>query len=320
MPRGARLDVPGTLHHVINRGIEKREIFYDDKDRENFLTRMGDIVSDTDTEIYAWALMDNHIHILLRSGPYGLPMFMRRLMTGYAISFNLRHRRHGHLFQNRYKSIVCQEDAYFKELVRYIHLNPVRAKQVENLKALDRYNWCGHSAIMGEMKNSWQNTEYVLKFFGSEKRQAIRMYRIFVEKGMAQGDRPDLVGGGLVRSMGGWSMVKALRRSGTFEQGDERILGDGDFVKGLLAEADEIRKAQFGKVSNERKIIKSVGQCCRNEGIEIQELISGSKRQSVVKCRHKIVKILSYEYGLSMADIARRTGVSTSAVSKILST
>ncbi len=118
MPRQARLDAPGTLHHVMVRGIEKRRIVDDGKDRENFIARLDDAVTSTGMVIYAWALMPNHAHMLLRSGPQGLPAFMRRFLTGYAGDYNRRHRRHGHLFQNRYKSIVCEEDAYFRELQR----------------------------------------------------------------------------------------------------------------------------------------------------------------------------------------------------------
>jgi REP element-mobilizing transposase RayT len=126
MPRQARLDAPGTLHHVIIRGIEKRPIVDDAVDREGFVSRMGKLAAETQTAIYAWALLENHAHILLRSSPYGLSRYMRRLLTGHAVVYNQRHNRHGHLFQNRYKSIVCDEEAYFLELVRYIHLNPLR--------------------------------------------------------------------------------------------------------------------------------------------------------------------------------------------------
>ena len=143
MPRQARLDAPGTLHHVMIRGIEQRRIVDDDRDRQNLVSRMGRIATETQISIYAWALLPNHAHILLRSGPSGLSSYMRRLLTGYAISYNLRHRRYGHLFQNRYKSIVCEEDVYFKELVRYIHLNPFRAKLVKTLSELDK----SHSSI-----------------------------------------------------------------------------------------------------------------------------------------------------------------------------
>ena len=142
MPRGARLDAPGTLHHVMLRGMERGNIVYEDEDREDFLARMGAHAQATGTGVYAWALMDNHAHILIRSGTEGLPVFMRCFLTGYAVAFNRRHRRYGHLFQNRYKSIVCEEDAYFKELVRYIHLNPLRAGIVGSMNALDRYGWC----------------------------------------------------------------------------------------------------------------------------------------------------------------------------------
>ncbi|MBW1705858.1 MAG: transposase [Deltaproteobacteria bacterium] len=213
MPRQARLDAPGTLHHVIIRGIEKRKIVDDKYDRKNFVTRLGDLASDTKTEIYAWSLMSNHAHILLRSGPPGLSKYMRRLLSGYAISYNLRHKRHGHLFQNRYKSIVCEEDAYFQELVRYIHLNPLRAKIVNDLSSLDRYAWCGHSVLMGRRKHEWQDVNYVFSWFDGKKPQARKAYREYVRKGLSDGNRPELVGGGLIRSLGGWSAVMSLRRS-----------------------------------------------------------------------------------------------------------
>ena len=126
MQRQARLDAPGTLHHIMVRGIERKNIVDDDKDRKEFVSRMGELSSETGTIIYAWALLKNHAHILLHSGAAGLPKFMRRFLTGYAVYYNRRHLRHGHLFQNRYKSIICEEEAYFKELVRYIHFHPVK--------------------------------------------------------------------------------------------------------------------------------------------------------------------------------------------------
>ena len=92
-------------------------------------------------------------HLLLRTVLTPLSKVMRRLMTGYAVTFNQRHRRAGHLFQNRYKSVVCEEDPYLLELIRYIHLNPLRAKLVEDLKALDKYPWTGHSVLLGNNKN-----------------------------------------------------------------------------------------------------------------------------------------------------------------------
>jgi len=134
MPRQARLDAPCILQHVMARGIERREIFKDDQDRQSFLDRLSIILEKTQTQCYAWALIPNHFHLLLRTSLTPLSKIMRRLMTGYAITFNKRHKRSGHLFQNRYKSIVCEEDPYLLELIRYIHLNPLRADLVKDLK------------------------------------------------------------------------------------------------------------------------------------------------------------------------------------------
>ena len=169
MPRQSRIDAPGALNHIIVRGINRKKIFNDDTDRYDFLYRLGKIVTDAHTECFAWALLPNHLHLLLRTGCAPISTIMRRLLTGYAMSYNRRHRRHGHLFQNRYKSILCQEDVYLLELVRYIHLNPLRAKLLKDLKALEKYPFSGHSVILGKRKNSWQNVEYILKLFGWRK-------------------------------------------------------------------------------------------------------------------------------------------------------
>jgi REP element-mobilizing transposase RayT len=154
------------------RGIERRKICKDNKDRYNLLDRLAALLPETQTACYAWAIMPNHAHFLFRTGVVPLATVMRRLLTGYAVTFNRRHNRHGQLFQNRYKSIVCQEDVYFKELVRYIHLNPIRAKIVSDLTQLNKYQYCGHSAVMGKRKRPWQDVDYVLRYFGKTVHRA----------------------------------------------------------------------------------------------------------------------------------------------------
>jgi REP element-mobilizing transposase RayT len=196
MPRSARLDAPGVLHHIIIRGIERRPIFKDNKDRDNLLNRLSILLPRTKTLCYAWALMPNHAHFLLRSGEAGISYLMRRLLTGYAVYFNRRHDRHGQLFQNRYKSIICQEDAYFRELVRYIHLNPVRAEVVKDLSNLSTYGYSGHSTLMGEEKRTWQDDKYVLSYFGKRTSTARKRYLNYIRGGLDQGRRPELTGGG----------------------------------------------------------------------------------------------------------------------------
>ena len=134
---------------------------------------------------------------------------------------------------------VIIEDPYLKELVRYIHLNPLRAGLVEDMKELDKYPWCGHSVLMDETKHSWQNIDYVYSLFSGQKKAARKIYRAFVEKGIAAGNRPNLSGGGLLRSSGGWFALKGFRKAGIRLKGDERILGDSDFVENVLKTAAE---------------------------------------------------------------------------------
>ena len=165
MLRQARIDAPGALHHIMVRGIEGKKIFRNNNDRDDFLMRLGKILSETSTPCYAWALMSNHAHLLLRTGSAPLSHVMRRLLTGYAVTFNHRHRRRGKLFQDRYKSILCQEDSYLLELVRYIHLNPLRAALVKDFDHLIQYRFSGHSVILGKSKNDWQDVDYALKYF-----------------------------------------------------------------------------------------------------------------------------------------------------------
>jgi len=124
------------------------------------------ILNESKTACFAWSLMTNHFHLLLRTGPVPISTVMRRLLTGYAMHYNRRHRRSGHLFQNRYKSILCQEDSYLLELVRYIHLNPLRAKLVTSMAKLDRFAYTGHSVLMCKYSHNWQDATYVLLRFG----------------------------------------------------------------------------------------------------------------------------------------------------------
>ncbi|RPI07637.1 MAG: transposase, partial [Zetaproteobacteria bacterium] len=246
MPRAARLDAPGALHHVMVRGIERSRLFRDDRDRADFIARVAQVVERTGLTVLAWALLPNHLHLLVRTPaaqrgrPYRpvLPTAMRQLLTGYVGDFNRRHKRVGHLVQNRYRSTLVDEASYLLELVRYIHLNPLRAGVVRDLAALARYPWSGHSAILGRVGRSWQATADVLGCFGAVRRTAGRQYRAFVAAGVAQGRRPEFQGGGLRRSAGGWEEVAALQRGREGWAADERILGSGAFVERVLREAE----------------------------------------------------------------------------------
>ena len=300
------------------RGIEKRPIVDDETDRKDFVRRLGALAEETQTPIYAWALMSNHVHILLCSGALGLAKFMRRLLTGYAVSYNLRHRRHGHVFQNRYKSIVCDGDNYFTELVRYIHLNPLRVELAKDLKELENYPYCGHGTILGTPARQWQDCESVLAQFGTRTSEAKRSYRKFVAEGVALGRRPELVGGGLTRSGGEWFAVRSQRSRGPRELFDERILGSGEFVERVLRDADTRALRQHVARKRNRYAERVVLEQCKKNGVSLTELRSGSRRGRVPTVRTKIVRSLVENYGVAVAEIARQVGISTSGVSKIL--
>ena len=285
MPRQPRLDAPGALHHVMGRGIDGIKIFSNTKDRRDFLGRRADLCKADALRVYAWALMFNHFHLLLRTGNQPLSTSMRKLLTGYVVNYNRRHNRYGHLFQNRYKSIICEDDPYLLELTRYIHLNPLRAGKVKDLTELRVYQWCGHSAIIGMVKREWQDTETVLAYFGKKHKRAIEEYEDFVGEGIEAGSRPELVGGGLIRSLGGWSHVLSSRRVGSKVFSDERILGSSDFVKDVIADAEEKEKETL-RLSLELSDLPSLAtKVCQGEGIEEAELRSGSRKKAVVKSR-----------------------------------
>ncbi|GAG23513.1 unnamed protein product, partial [marine sediment metagenome] len=201
MPRGPRIDYPELLHHVIVRGIERKKIFSEKEDYENFLYRFGNVLKESETKVYAWALLPNHFHVLICIKKKPLKVIMRRLLTGYALSYNRRHKRVGYLYQGRYKSIVCEEEPYLLELVRYIHLNPLRARMVKTMEVLDRYMWCGHSVIMGNHDVEWQDVREILCRFGGGLSGARKKYREFIVDGISEGKRKDLTGGGLIRSL-----------------------------------------------------------------------------------------------------------------------
>lgn len=318
MPRKARLDAPGTLHHVMIRGIEGRDIFNDDQDRKEFISRIGKLIPKTSDKILAWALMKNHVHLLFVSGNCGISKFMGRLLTGYALWYNRRYKRNGHLFQDRYKSIICEEEPYLLELVRYIHLNPLRAFDVKNIDELDIYAWSGHSCLVGRSKNVFQEREYVLSQFGKREKTAAQAYRKFIKDGQSQGNRSELVGGGLIRSLGGWSKVLSLSGSKSKIDYDSRILGNGDFVGDIIKGADKNLKRQLRL--NERKdtINKMVEKLCREEGIKEQEIKNGGRSKKASTVRAKIAHLLNHEFGISAAEIARNLGVCTSAIVKAI--
>lgn len=314
MSRQARLDAPGVLQHVICRGIERRDIFADDVDREDFVGRLTTVLADTGTRCYAWALIPNHFHLLLRTGETPLGSVMRRLLTGYAVTFNRRHARSGHLFQNRYKSILCQEDAYLLELLRYLHLNPLRAGLVDSLEGLADYPFCGHRQLMGQAESTELiDADFVLSLFGRRAGDARKKYLAWLAKGVEQGKRPELTGGGLTRSLIG--SKTALEDICGDQPGDVRILGNGDFAARMLTESgerlDKRQRLRFRGIDLDRL----AGIVAQALGLELDEVWAAGRKPERVLARSLLCFWAVRELGLTTTGLARRLGLSQPAIS-----
>jgi putative transposase len=317
MPRQPRLDPPGTLHHIMARGIDRIKRFQNKTDRNDFLNRVADLCQVGYLITYAWVLMPNHFHLLARTGNYAISSSMRKLLTGYAVNFNWTHERYGHLFQNRYKSIICEDAPYLLEVTRYIHHNPVRAGIVDTVKDVDNSPWSGHATLMGKIERHWQDTDTILACFGKRRNPAIKRYEEFINNRVSQGKRDDLLGGGLIRSLGRWSQVFSLRKKDGKVASDGRILGSDEFVQGILSEARQKEKDSLRVSFKTQDLSPIANEIGAREQIEQAALRSGSRRREVVRARKIFCQLAVKKLGYSGAEVARYLGITTSAVNCI---
>ncbi len=311
-----RLHIDGGYYHVMGRGLERRRIFSGNDDKEDFLERLGIGLTQTNCQCLAFAVMSNHYHLLIRVSNQPLSFLMSKLLSGYATQYNRRKNRSGYVFQNRYKSILCDADNYLLELIRYIHLNPLKATMVESIDALDRYRWTGHAGLIGKHIQRWHPRREVLKLFGRSRKTALNCYRNFIEEGVNATVDKDLSGGGLVRSYGGWESVKLLRKEHEVRIGDERILGDSDFVESVLrSDILKINKQTDWQKKGwdiERLAIRVCDYC----DIKPVELLQKGRQNAVSTAKSLICFWAMNELGLSSTELVAYLGVSQPAISK----
>lgn len=175
MPRARRILFKGAFYHALNRGVEKRDIFLDDRDCKTFLSFLGQIVFETHLRLFAYCLMGNHFHLFLQTPKGNLDETMRRLQGSYAQYFNNRHDRVGSLFQDRYKSRLVEEDTYSLSLCRYIHRNPLEAGLSDRL---EDYPWSSYPSYIGNLPEwNWLETEWLLNQFHPDKTIARNLFR-----------------------------------------------------------------------------------------------------------------------------------------------
>ncbi len=205
MARKPRVYFPGALYHVIARGNQGQTIFREATDYKLYLKFLREYKEQFDFLLHAYVLMPTHIHLLIETGETNLSKLMHRLQFRYTCNFNLKYRTWGHLFQGRYKAILCEKDRYFLELSAYIHLNPVRAGLVKNPV---NYRWSSYRSYLGVDKNPVADIEYVLGQFSDRNGVARRRYEIYVRDRVVQGHRADF-----------------------YETKDQRFLGDDKYLE-----------------------------------------------------------------------------------------
>lgn len=311
------MHIPGACYHVIGRGLERRHIFRGAADKRDFLSRLGRCLSRSQAQCLAWAIMPNHYHLLIRAGIAPLSKLMGPILGGYGGSYNRRHQRAGYVFQNRFKSILCEEEAYLLELVRYIHLNPLRAGVVRDLGELDLYPWTGHAGILTKKaRQSWYPLGEVLSLFGDSRSKALSGYRRFIKDGVGVQKRGAYSRGGLIRSYGGWEAIAQLKSEHSRCIGDERILGSSQFVEEALAE-DELRiekktlRARQGWTLN-----RLIDRSCKYYAISPRRLGSRARQNKLALVKSLICYWGAEEIGLSQAKIGKHLRISQQSVSK----
>jgi REP element-mobilizing transposase RayT len=303
----------------MGRGLERRRIFNADADKQDFLIRLGEALTRSGAQCLAWVVMSNHYHLLIRVGEQPLSTLMSPLLGGYAGHYNRRYRRSGYVFQNRYKSILCDADTYLLELVRYIHLNPLRAGLVKNLSELDRYRWTGHGTLMGKQNRHWQSVNEVLSLFAVRVGTARTRYRDFVAQGLGETASSALLGGGLVRSYGGWESLRQLRKEHVHCIGDERILGNSAFVEKALAQDFLNLEKATQRIQAGWDLDTLIRRVCAYWNVDEEQLHRKARANDLARAKALICLWGSQELRLSLRDIAQRLSISQPAVTQWIS-
>lgn len=284
-------------------------------DKLDFLGRFGENLVAADASCLAWALMSNHYHLLLRVGQRPLSKIMAPVLGGYASSYNRRHGRCGYVFQNRYKSILVDKDAYFMELVRYIHLNPVVAGMVENVDELGSYPWTGHAGMLKRHKQEWHSADTALAHFGVTFRRARSAYIRFMKQSVTDPQPQNFSGGGLIRSHGGWQSIDRFRKEHTACIGDERILGSSEFVEFALLQDNLREESQVSLARQGWNIEKLAQWVCDITGVQMHQLKAKARGGKLAEAKAILCYLGSAELGLTIRELADFLAISQPSAS-----
>jgi REP element-mobilizing transposase RayT len=282
--RRPRLHVPGACYHVTLRGNHRQDIFFCDADRRLLGRYVGEAREQVGAEVHAYCWMTNHVHLLVQVSDIPLGAFVQRIGTRYARAVQARVPTTGHLFQNRYHALLVDVDRYFVALLRYIHLNPVRAGLVQDPAA---YPWSSHRAYLGLARTEWLTTDFGLRLFDADHDRARARYRAFLMQEGAGARDPSL---------------------GATLRGEPRILGDESFVLRTTSQAVAIAR--------HRGLEAIVAELCDGIGITLTDLQSPSQRRDLSRLRGQITARALAEGTASLSEMARYLNRSASALSR----
>jgi len=287
MPRKPRIEIAGGLYHVISRGNNRGKIFRSHEDYLRFTNILGQQKRKTPFFLYAYCLMPNHFHLLIEMQDEAVSRIMQRVLTTYSRYHNRKYKRIGHLFQGRYKSILCETDKYLGELVRYIHLNPVRAKMV---KRPEEYEYSGHRAYIGLDDSGLVDTEPVLRHYGATRKRAVEVYRLFVESCLGQESQAEY-----------------------YQATEGRLLGEEEFVKDVKHRIGEHVGPRGMRATVEVEDL--LREAMRLSGLRREEVCGRSKHRETVAVRDAVI-VVGRERGITNRELAEVLGVDPSSVTR----
>ncbi len=302
---------------MMSRAVEGICILGADETRKDFLRRLLILVEDHMLRIHAWSLMDNHFHLLAEPLEATLSCSMHRLLTGFSAAYNRRMDRKGHVFQGRFHSILVEYETYFRTLVGYIHLNPLRAGIVHSLAELAQYPWTGHPALIGSCCCDWMEQSLIKGIFDRVSLDWRAGYLEYLSH-YSESKNQYMTTGTFRIGRDGIMQVEGDNIE-SHESGSLGILGSKAFA---IAEYKIMQKHRGTHIRNRREqhdtIEQAIQQVCNAFHVDVNSLKSGCRTSSISRARFKLVGILIEEIGISQADTAVLLGISQPAVHHIL--
>lgn len=286
MARKPRIEYPGALYHVIARGNQQQDIFFDEADYRRYLDLLGSYRKRYALTLYAYVLMTNHVHLLIVQGEAPLSKAMQGLGQSYTGYYNRKYKKSGHLFQGRYKAVLCDRDAYLLELVRYIHLNPVRGGIV---KLPDEYPWSSHHAYFRGASGGLVEVGVPLSLMASDRKRAVARYRTFIADGVGEGYREDL---------------HAVR--------EQRFLGPDDFIEEVGAKRPLTADRSLPVILTLAEVAKEVGRTFR---VPAERMLGASRSREMARLRAMTACLALDAGGIPLTEAAGHFGRDLSTVS-----